>query len=44
MSLDVDPEILQEEYEEALEKQLGIEVVNKLRAECDEELIDHGGF
>jgi hypothetical protein len=40
MSLDVDAEILEEEYFESIENKLGIKVTNSLRDENDEEPLE----
>lgn len=36
MSLDVDTDILEEEYFEDLENKLDVKVMNSLRTDCDE--------
>ncbi len=36
MSLDIESEILEEEFDEELEKIIGIDKMNQIRRECDE--------
>ena len=37
MSLDIDTDTLEEEFEEELEKRVGVVVMNQIRKECEEE-------
>lgn len=39
MSIDIDPDILDEEYFEDMEKKLGVPQTNAIRFECGEEPI-----